>query len=51
MIFWKYVARKKSAQVITSDGFALNQNKNLQIIFFFVKRQAKSTSWKISKTQ
>ena len=47
---WKYLNFKKNsyknktfcAQVVTTNGFALNQDKSLQIFFFCVKRQAKN---------
>ena len=31
------------AQVVTTNGFAFNHDKSLQIYFFRVKRQAKTT--------
>ena len=34
------------AWVVTTNGFALNHNKSLQIYFFCVKRQAKNDSLK-----
>ena len=37
-----WLEKKKCAQAVTTNGFALNHNKILHIYFFCVKRQAKN---------